>query len=720
MLALPALSLGAGCKRGEPPTLLDVGDQVAVVGEQLVVQLVASDPDDDVLTFEFSADDVPDLEATTSLEKNPAGLGIFTFTPLASQIGLQVFDFSVLDGRHRTTLSVPIDVRGAVGVGSMPVFRRPLGAGTVLDLDQVACVELTIEVDDPDSASIALSEAAPRVEGAELSADPSGRSGTWTWCPSREQIEADDRYSLILRADDGDNPPVDKDYMIVLRRRSGDDCPGQAPVIEHSVMDFTTRLDLPIEAEISDDQGLRSTPYVVYATEDPGDPIDFSKTTLVTMELVSGDTRAGTWRARVPNVAVGQPEGSAVSLYYLISASDDDDAEGDCDHRTDAPASGTHRVHVTLGDDSAGLCDPCSFDVQCGDEDDLCLPMGAFGGACGRGCSSDADCDADTVCSPQPVQSLEGAAARQCIPNSGHCGGAGGNCDDDDAEPNDDPAQALAQPVLMPGSLTDRVLCEDDDDWYAIELSEVARVDAQLDGDLPPDMDISLTDEDGVFIDASYGLSSFEHLRSDCLDPGTYLLRVHSIDSDPAGGYSLALSLDAGDCEEPVGGIGDCCVDNDSPGCEDPAVEACVCALDGFCCGTEWDDLCAEIAADDCDACDDGGSTGGGMNEDCCTVQGTPGCTDMAIESCVCALDPFCCDTEWDATCVGRVGSDLCGPACDPDDGDGPCCMANGTPGCEINSVESCVCVVDAFCCDTEWDAMCVTAIDTSGCGTCP
>ena len=55
-----------------------------------------------------------------------------------------------------------------------------------------------------------------------------------------------------------------------------------------------------------------------------------------------------------------------------------------------------------------------------------------------------------------------------------------------------------------------------------------------------------------------------------------------------------------------------------------------------------------------------------------------------------------------------------------PDDADGPCCSANGTPGCEVNSVESCVCAADAFCCDTLWDEMCVEAIGTNSCGTCP
>ena len=708
----------AACKKGNPPTLLDVGDQVAVVGQQLVLQLVANDPDGDELYYEV-ASTAPDLATTTAITKTPAGQGIFTFTPLASQIGVQLFDFSAFDGRFRHTLTISIDVRGAVGSGSMPVFRRPLGAGTVLDLEQAECMDLAIEIADPDSASVTLEQQAPIIEGATLTTDANGLSGTWSWCPSRAQIEGDDRYYLTLSADDGDNLPVTKDFAIVLRRRSGEDCPGKAPLILHEPTDFTTRLDLDITANIEDDLGLGSTPYVVYATEDPGDPIDFSKTTLANMNLVDGDMRDGRWQATVPNFLANEPEGTTAPLFYLLSATDDDDAEGDCDHRTDDPASGMHRVSVTLGgDESAGLCEVCSFDVQCGDGDDLCLPAtGGEGGHCGQSCASTDDCPTDYICSPQPVESIEGQTAQQCIPNAGSCGGTGGNCEDDDHEPDSTPAEGLATAALDSG-IDDRVLCQDDDDWYRVELTASTQIGATLEGDNPPDIDLALTDEAGVLIESSDSLTSSESLTSACLDAGTYLLRVHSIDSDPVGTYGITLNLDTETCAGPMGGVGDCCEDNDSPGCDQPDVETCVCAEDSYCCETEWDDICAGIATDDCDAC--GGGSTGEMNEDCCTVQGTPGCTDPAIEACVCANDAYCCSTQWDSTCVGRVGSDLCGESCMPDDADGPCCSANGTPGCEVNSVESCVCAADAFCCDTLWDEMCVEAIGTNSCGTCP
>jgi len=40
---------------------------------------------------------------------------------------------------------------------------------------------------------------------------------------------------------------------------------------------------------------------------------------------------------------------------------------------------------------------------------------------------------------------------------------------------------------------------------------------------------------------------------------------------------------------------------------------------------------------------------------------GVPGCGDAFIESCVCFLDPDCCDTEWDGFCVQDVNDFGCG-----------------------------------------------------------
>jgi hypothetical protein len=45
----------------------------------------------------------------------------------------------------------------------------------------------------------------------------------------------------------------------------------------------------------------------------------------------------------------------------------------------------------------------------------------------------------------------------------------------------------------------------------------------------------------------------------------------------------------------------------------------------------------------------------GGPPSTCCQVNGGPGCTDPECEACVCGIDPFCCDVQWDSLCVGEA-----------------------------------------------------------------
>ena len=51
---------------------------------------------------------------------------------------------------------------------------------------------------------------------------------------------------------------------------------------------------------------------------------------------------------------------------------------------------------------------------------------------------------------------------------------------------------------------------------------------------------------------------------------------------------------------------------------------------------------------------------------------GEPGCFDCACEECVCAQDPYCCDTVWDSLCVDQCQADCGGcPGGDDDDSAG-------------------------------------------------
>ncbi len=123
-------------------------------------------------------------------------------------------------------------------------------------------------------------------------------------------------------------------------------------------------------------------------------------------------------------------------------------------------------------------------------------------------------------------------------------------------------------------------------------------------------------------------------------------------------GADLGLLLNSwGPCVEPFEcpAAGNNCFTVGGPGCSDEACCELVCGLDPFCCETSWDGICVDLATDLCDGC---GNANAG---DCCSGNGTQYCNDLACCEAVCALDPFCCDTQWDGICADiAVGAADC------------------------------------------------------------
>jgi hypothetical protein len=117
------------------------------------------------------------------------------------------------------------------------------------------------------------------------------------------------------------------------------------------------------------------------------------------------------------------------------------------------------------------------------------------------------------------------------------------------------------------------------------------------------------------------------------------------------------------------------------------------------------------------------GGTAGESTASCCEPSGLPGCGDASVEACVCALDSYCCETEWDDACVASASSDACGTSCDtaepfvPVDCCSPADLGNG--GCDDSATQECVCAYDPYCCLQTWDEICVGYVDDYGCGSC-
>lgn len=205
------LTVAAACGSGGAPDILGLGDQVAVVGQQLTLELDGVDPDGDTLIYRVEAD-IP-LGGNATVTQTPSGTGLFRWTPIASDVGPHTFDFIVSDGSNDTTVTITIDVRESSG--GMPVFRQPLGAGRVVNLTNDPCTMIDILVEDQDTAQVTIAEEEPKIAGAMFD-QMDGTTAQWRWCPTAGQAMQSDRYTLILSADDGDNPKTIKMYVIVL------------------------------------------------------------------------------------------------------------------------------------------------------------------------------------------------------------------------------------------------------------------------------------------------------------------------------------------------------------------------------------------------------------------------------------------------------------------------------------------------------------------------
>ena len=552
MRALAAITLwgaSACAADGGAPSMEPLEDQVAAVGQELVVNLRATDPDGDDLVFDYAA---PIDGITAEITKRPDGTGVFRWTPLAEHLGTWFFDFTVSDDDGSDTVTVVIDVRATAG-GSAPIFREPLGSGTTLDLERASCLELPIVVEDQDTTDVALGQQAPLIDGAEVVQD-SGLTGRWSWCPEASQL-SEDRYPLVLSADDGVNPITLKNYLIVLRQAPKADCPGEPPAIVHSPRDWDSVLDVEIVADVSDDVGLKRAPLLYTTTVEPKVPIDFSAFDVQEMELVTGDLQAGQWRATIANPVAAAPEGTSAPLWYIISASDDDDATGDCDHLVDHPDEGAHQISVSNvgGAGGAGPCEPCSADVQCGDAADLCLVVGNEGNSyCGAGCANSSECPDGYGC--VDVGSVDGANAKQCVPNSGTCEDEPPPmCEDDAAEDNDSLAQASNDPALTAGN-HNFVSCPaasgagDDEDWFPVFVAAGTQVNLSLNGGAASDLDMDLVDASGMVVATSTGAGSSESIQF-CPGGATHYVRIYT-GGAAENPYTLTYSTNAGACAQ--------------------------------------------------------------------------------------------------------------------------------------------------------------------------
>ena len=217
------------------------------------------------------------------------------------------------------------------------------------------------------------------------------------------------------------------------------------------------------------------------------------------------------------------------------------------------------------------------------------------------------------------------------------------------------------------------------------------------------------------WVNCQIGLNLFSQ---DACDGSTdYHARI-SFDGDGSGGGGDGCGDPlSGDCCNKKG--------TGTPYCNDAECCEVVCAIDAFCCENEWDPSCALQAATSCNCDGGGGNEGCGEagTGNCCEATGTPYCDDQVCCDAICAADAFCCETEWDQICADAAAMSPdcdCGGGGDPacgGVGTGNCCEANSTPYCDDAACCDSVCAVEPFCCETEWDQECADlAADDDAC----
>ncbi len=528
MTSAACLATSVACTSGNAPELTGLSDQVAQVGTELKLDLNGTDADGDRLSYAFRAADLATIDDRAMITVSPSGVGVFRWTPLAADVGQHAFDFVVSDGANDTTVTIDIDVKSAIGQATAPIFRQPLGSGTTIDLGKNKCVDLHVVVEDQDTAQVDITEQEPKIEGATLTQED-GQSAIWRWCPTRAQ-EGEQRYTLVLAADDGNNPKTIKNYLIVLRGSGGNaSCPGGAPTISHTAMNQTTRLDLKPTATIADDKGLKDAPLFYYSFTNPGaTQIDLTSMTQLTTAKLTGSNTNGTWAPTLPNPVANAAAGTTKDIWYVFVADDNDDLMGSCDHST---MSAIYKMTVTAGGTTtAGICSACTADSQCGTGNE-CVYMGSMGDSyCLQGCGG--GCPTGYTCSASKIYSVDGHQEFQCVPESGSCQAPTGACVDDTYEENDSRSEASANPAFA-ADLYDMSSCPSttntygqDDDWMKIVLTAESRVSLEIAGDGASDLDLHLYRSDGTVITKSTSYTPDEAI-STCLAAATYYVKVN-------------------------------------------------------------------------------------------------------------------------------------------------------------------------------------------------
>jgi hypothetical protein len=563
-LVVPFALFACGGDDEAPPGIEPIAPRTIAVNETLTIELAVDNPGALPLRWAVSGPDLPGFDRVASIAGD-ARAAQFRWTPLVSHVGEHVLTFTASSSAGTARASTTVTVTPAADAA--PVFLRP-GAGATFDLTRDPCVNFDVEVRDDDSAMVTIGPRSILPMGATL--DQTGpKTAVFAWCPAPDQIEASERWTIALQADDGDRPPTPLDFVAVLRAGARTDCPGTDPTIALvSPSDgarVTPAAGFDVRATASDAEGLRDAPLLYWSTTMPDDP---ARPDITLFAQVPFEADGDRFRARVP---IGLAEGEERTVWLLASVTDNDDAAGTlCDRRAETTLVSVVAIGGA-GGGALGLCVACTASIDCASG--VCA-TGAGGGRCVAACSGPgAACPSGSTCGP--VTRIEGTAATACGDVAAACSSLG-ICTDDAREEDD--ARTTATALTAP--VTDGTICPGDSDWYRIAVGPSTRLDVTLDGFVHADgdLDLQLVSDTGAILASSAGVTNTESAGLCVAAAGTVYARVFGYDTAGAPRYALRAATMPGDC----------CVDDRfepddtrlAPRTAAPAFEGTVCPRD--------------------------------------------------------------------------------------------------------------------------------------------
>ena len=185
------------------PQLMRIGDKIAIVGQLLSIRLVATDPQNDLLTFSLRS-------AIPSGAKFEKDQGLFTWTPTPDQIGSVLLTFEVSDGTLKDQETIAVRVSAAGSQEQFPPEIDPIGS-LLINAGEAWTYQLVGEDLNNQPLTYRLNGTLP--QGLMLNA----MTGLISWTPMESQIG---QYELIAAVSDGESEATTPMVIIVQDRNS--------------------------------------------------------------------------------------------------------------------------------------------------------------------------------------------------------------------------------------------------------------------------------------------------------------------------------------------------------------------------------------------------------------------------------------------------------------------------------------------------------------------